>query len=63
MTPIDYLLAAGVVLAGGYIIARLFVGWLRSPDDQAGIERGDELNAPILHERLEKTGAPWHSRK
>ena len=60
MTPIDYFLAAGTVLAGGYLVARLFIGWLRSPDYH---ERDHELNAGIIPERVEKTGTPWRSRK
>ena len=67
MTPIDYLLLAGVVLAGGYVVARLFTGWLRSSDNDARTERDEELNAPSIPKRVlepvEKTGAPWHSRK
>ena len=63
MTPIDYLLAAGTVLAGGYLVARLFIGWLRSPDHHAGIEPDRELDADIIPERIEKTGTPWGSRK
>jgi len=67
MTPIDYLLLAGVVLAGGYVIARLFTGWFRSSDTDAGSERDGELDAPSTPKRalepVEKTGAPWHSRK
>jgi hypothetical protein len=66
MTPIDYLLLAGALLAGGYAIARLFVGWLRSVNP-AEIERGNELDAPAGPEgelgRVEKTGAPWRFRK
>ena len=62
MTPIDYLLLSGVALAGGYVVARLFIGWLRSSDNHAGIEEDDEPNAP-LPAHVEKTGAPWHSRK
>jgi hypothetical protein len=67
MTPIDYLLLAGVALAGGYVVARLFVGWLRSSADTPGLERDRELNAPVVpegeFERVEKTSAPWHFRK
>jgi hypothetical protein len=63
MTPIDYLLLAGVVLAGGYVVARLLLGWLRSSDNDPGAERDDELSARHLPVRVEKTGAPWHSRK
>jgi len=63
MTPIDYLLLAGAVLAGGYVVARLFFGWLRSSDNLAGAERDDELSARGLPVHVEKTGAPWHSRK
>lgn len=67
MTPIDYLLLVGVALIGGYVVARLFTGWLRSSGNPAEVERTNELNAPIVAEReverLEKTGAPWHFRK
>ena len=67
MTPIDYLLLAGVLVAGGYVVARLFTGWLRSSDSQAGLERDGELNAALVpernFERVEKTGAPWSYRK
>lgn len=67
MTPIDYLLLAGVVLASGYVVARLFVGWLRSSANHPEVERDSELNAPVApereFERVEKAGAPWHFRK
>jgi hypothetical protein len=63
MTPIDYLLLAGVVLATGYVVARLFRGWLRSSSDNRGVERTNELDAPIVPQRAEKTEAPWHYRK
>ena len=67
MTPIDYLLLAGVLVAAGYVLARLFTGWLRSSGSQAGLERESELNAPLIperkFERVEKTGAPWSFRK
>jgi hypothetical protein len=63
MTPIDYLLLAGAALAGGYVVARLFTGWLSSSDKHPGVEREDELNAPIRQSHAEKTAAPWHSRK
>ena len=63
MTPIDYLLLAGVVLAAGYIVARLFVGWLRSSSDNRGLEYANELDAPIVPQRVKKTEAPWHYRK
>jgi hypothetical protein len=63
MIPIDYLLLAGAALAGGYVVARLFSGWLRSSDHHSGTERGDELNPPVVPARVERTGAPWHSRK
>jgi hypothetical protein len=67
MTPIDYLLLAGALLAGGYVVARLFVGWLRSSTDNFDAGRGQELDAPIVPEgkleRVEKTDAPWHFRK
>ena len=64
MTPIDYLLLAGFLVAGGYVVARLFTGWLRSAP-HAALERESELNAPIARrlERVEKTGAPWSFRK
>jgi len=45
MTPIEYLLLAGVVLAGAYVVARLFVGWLRSPGVHAEVERENDHNA------------------
>lgn len=67
MTPIDYLLLAGVVLAGGYVVARLFIGWFHSSANHARIHTGDELNAPLIPkrtlERVEKTAAPWNFRK
>lgn len=67
MTPIDYLLLAGVLLAGGYVVSRVFVGWLRSSVNAAEIERGNEFDAPVgperESERVEKTGAPWRFRK
>ena len=67
MTPIDYLLLAGFVLAGGYVVTRLFVGWLRSSTNHGRGERGHEVNPSIVPEaeleRVEKTGAPWHYRK
>jgi hypothetical protein len=67
MTPIDYLLLAGVLLAGGYVVSRLFVGWLRSSVDAAEIDRDNEFDAPVGPEResegLEKAGAPWRFRK
>jgi hypothetical protein len=67
MTPIDYLLLAGALLAGGYVVARLFIGWLRSSANHLRDERDRELTAPIVpereFERVRKTGAPWHSRK
>jgi hypothetical protein len=63
MTPIDYLLVAGFVLASGYVVARLFTGWVRSSGNHTGVERGNEVDAPIIPERVEKTGAPWHFRK
>ena len=67
MTPIDYLLLAGAVAAGGYVVARLFVGWLRSSADNSGTESDNELEAAIVREgevkRVEKTDAPWHYRK
>jgi hypothetical protein len=63
MTPIDYLLLAGAALAGGYVVARLFTGWLRSSDRPGGIERDDEFDATNVPARVEKTAAPWHSRK
>ena len=63
MTLLDYLLLAGVVLAAGYVVARLFTGWLRSSSDNRGVECSDEPEAPIVPQRLEKTEAPWHYRK
>jgi len=67
MTPIDYLLLAGALLAGGYVVARLFVGYLRSSGNPAAVERDNELNPHPLPERelerVEKTGAPWRFRK
>jgi len=54
-------------MAGGYVVARLFVGWLRSSADHPGAERDHELDAPVVPERefgrVEKTSAPWRSRK
>ena len=67
MTPIDYLLLAAAILAGGYVVARLFVGLLRSSATDAQAERELEVEAPIVREpeldRAEKTEAPWHYRK
>jgi hypothetical protein len=67
MTPIDYLLLAGVLLAGGYVVARLFVGWLRSSVNAAEIDRDHQFDAPVGPKReledVEKTGAPWRFRK
>lgn len=68
MTPIDYLLLAGAVLAAGYVIVRLFVGWLRSSSgNPAEVERDNELDGSVVPERelerAEKTGAPWRVRK
>ena len=67
MTPIDYLLLAGSVLAGGYVLARLFVGWLRSSTNHGRGERGHEVDPAIVSEAelepAEKTAAPWHYRK
>jgi hypothetical protein len=67
MTPIDYLLLAGALLAGGYVVARLFIGWLRSSTSHPRGERDRELTAPVVpereFERVRKTGAPWHFRK
>lgn len=63
MTPIDYLLLAGAIVAGGYVIARLLVGGLRSSAGPAPIARGDEPEARLTPDRVEKAGAPWHFRK
>ena len=67
MTRIDYLLLAGSVLAGGYVVARLFVGWLRSSTSHGRGERGHEVDPVIVSEaeleRAEKTTAPWQYRK
>jgi hypothetical protein len=63
MTPIDYLILTGTVLAGGYVVARLFIGWFRSSANHAGIHPDEGLNAPLIPERVEKTTAPWHLRK
>ena len=67
MTAIDYLLLGGAVLAGGYVIARLLVGWLRSSPGNQEVEPDEELNGSIVpgrqFERVEKTVPPWQSRK
>ena len=67
MTPIDYLLLGGAVVAGGYVVARLFVGWLRSSADHPGVERDPELNAPTVPERelerVRETDGPWDFTK
>jgi hypothetical protein len=67
MTPIDYLLLAGALLAGGYVVARLFIGWLRSSANHPRGERDRQLTPPLVpereFERARKTGAPWHVRK
>ena len=66
MTPIDYLVLAGFVLAGGYVVARLFVGWLRCAAKPAEIEPDHADKAPIVSarelERVDNTAAPWHLR-
>ena len=67
MTPIDYLLLAAAVLAGGYVVARLLVGLLRSSAGDPSLEHNSDLKARVAAEpkleRVEKTAAPWHYRK
>jgi hypothetical protein len=63
MTSIDYLLLTGAVLAGGYVVARLFIGWFRSSANHAGIQPDEGLNPPLIPEPVKKTTPPWHLRK
>ena len=67
MTPIDFLLLAGAVLTGGYVFARLFVGWLRSSAHDPGAKRDIDHRARLALEpkleRVERTNAPWHHHK
>lgn len=48
MTIIDYLLLGGVVVAAGYVMRRLFIGWLStdatSPVDTSPTEEREELS-------------------
>jgi hypothetical protein len=38
MTILDYLLLGGALVAGGYLLTRLFIGWRVSTSDSRSLE-------------------------
>ena len=66
MTMIDYLLLGGFVVAGGYTICRLFVGFRNSSAAPARMDRTEEARQAEDAETAGRAGsvtrAPWQPR-